>query len=151
MLNQSGGAGSRALLDAYRAADYFRIDFDVADEAELRALLADRPSGGIIFTTVQKFALLDAVAGFMGRVVEIEDLKLSLHRLEESLAITRAVMEDSSIRDAETDLPNLRYLEVWQRALLGSDQRPESLVVAEFHLGLGAARTRPGCSRPHDG
>lgn len=83
-----------------------------------------------------EFALLDAVAGFMGRVVEIEDLKLSLHRLEESLAITRAVMEDSSIRDAETDLPNLRYLEVWQRALLGSDQRPESLVVAEFHLGL---------------
>jgi len=83
-----------------------------------------------------EFALLDAVAGFMGRVVEIEDLKLSLHRLEESLAITRAVMEDSSIRDSETDLPNLRYLEVWQRALLGSDQRPESLVVAEFHLGL---------------
>ncbi|MFN7958421.1 MAG: hypothetical protein U0P46_08885 [Holophagaceae bacterium] len=83
-----------------------------------------------------EFALLDAVAGFMGRVVEIEDLKLSLHRLEESLAITRAVMEDSSIRDTETDLPNLRYLEVWQRALMGSEQRPESLVVAEFHLGL---------------
>lgn len=81
-----------------------------------------------------EFALLEAVAGFMGRVVEIEDLKQSLNRLEDALAITRAVMEDSSTRDAETDLPNLRYLEIWQKALLGSDQRPKSLVVAECQL-----------------
>jgi GGDEF domain-containing protein len=81
-----------------------------------------------------EFALLEAVAGFMGRVVEIEDLKQSLNRLEDALAITRAVMEDSSTRDAETDLPNLRYLEIWQKAMLESDQRPESLVVAECQL-----------------
>jgi GGDEF domain-containing protein len=81
-----------------------------------------------------EFALLEAVAGFMGRVVEIEDLKQSLNRLENALAITRAVMEDSSTRDAETDLPNLRYLEIWQKAMLESDQRPECLVVAECQL-----------------
>ncbi len=37
--DQDRSAASRALLDAYRAADYFRIDYDVADEAELRALI----------------------------------------------------------------------------------------------------------------
>jgi GGDEF domain-containing protein len=83
-----------------------------------------------------EFALLEAVAGFMGRVVEIEDLKQSLNRLEDALAITRAVMEDSSTRDAETDLPNLRYLEIWQKAMLGSGQRPESMVVAECHVKI---------------
>ena len=29
------------------------------------------------------FVLLDAVAGFMGRVLEIEDLKVSLNRMED--------------------------------------------------------------------
>jgi hypothetical protein len=83
-----------------------------------------------------EFALLEAVAGFMGRVVEIEDLKMSLNRLEDALAITRAVMEDSSTRDAQTDLPNLRYLEIWEKALLGSDQRPKDMVVAECHVTI---------------
>jgi GGDEF domain-containing protein len=72
----------------------------------------------------------------MGRVVEIEDLKQSLNRLEDALAITRAVMEDSSTRDAQTDLPNLRYLEIWEKALLGSDQRPKDMVVAECHVTI---------------
>jgi len=80
------------------------------------------------------FALLEAVAGFMGRVLEIEDLKQSLNRLEDALAITQAVMEDSSTRDSETDLPNLRYLEIWQKAMLSSEHLPESLVVAECHM-----------------
>lgn len=81
-----------------------------------------------------QFALLEAVAGFMGRVLEIEELKQSLNRLEDALAITQAVMEDSSTLDPETDLPNLRYLEIWQRAMLSSEHRPESLVVAEFQV-----------------
>lgn len=37
--DQDRSAASRALLDAYRAADYFRVDFDAADEDELRALI----------------------------------------------------------------------------------------------------------------
>jgi len=83
-----------------------------------------------------EFALLEAVAGFMGRVLEIEDLKQSLNRLEDALAITKAVMEDSSTRDPETDLPNLRYLEIWQKTMLGSEHRPESLVVAECRMTI---------------
>ncbi|MCC7358686.1 MAG: ABC transporter permease [Anaerolineales bacterium] len=37
--DQDRSAASRALLNAYRAADYFRVDYDVASEAELRALI----------------------------------------------------------------------------------------------------------------
>lgn len=86
------------------------------------------------------FALLEAVGGFLGQMLAAEDLKQSVHRLEDALAITQAVMEDSSIRDPETDLPNLRYLEIWQRTLLTSDPRPTSLVVAECRLALQGRR-----------
>lgn len=101
----------------------------------VRALLFaffDEPQ---VFSRTQ-YVLLEAVAGFMGRVLEVEDLKQSLNRLEDALAITQAVMEDSSTRDLEMDLPNLRYLEIWQKAMLGSEHRPESLVVAECQMAV---------------
>jgi hypothetical protein len=91
-----------------------------------------------------QFALVEAVAGFISRVMEIEDLKQSLHRLEDALAITQAVMEDSTTRDVDTDLPNLRYLEIWEKAMLASEHRPESLVVAECTL---AAKGRKEAGR----
>ena len=37
--DQSRSPESRALLDAFRAADYFRIAYDVGSEAELRDLI----------------------------------------------------------------------------------------------------------------
>ena len=37
VLDQDRGPQARELLDAYRAADYFRIAFDVDSEAELHA------------------------------------------------------------------------------------------------------------------
>lgn len=39
VFNQDRGPEARALLDAYRAADYFRVAFDVGSEAELRDLI----------------------------------------------------------------------------------------------------------------
>src|SRR3990172_8583016 len=39
VFDQDKSPASRALLDAYRAADYFRVDFDVNSEAEVRALI----------------------------------------------------------------------------------------------------------------
>jgi len=39
VFDQDRGAAARALLDAYRAADYFRIAYDVGSETELRALI----------------------------------------------------------------------------------------------------------------
>lgn len=90
------------------------------------------------------FALLETVGGFLGRMLESEDLKQSVARLEDALAITQAVMQDSATRDPETDLPNRHYLEIWEKALLGLEDRPASLVVAEcrFRLDGGNARTR---------
>src|SRR5436190_3744799 len=39
VFDQDKSPAARALLDAYRAADYFRIEFDVNSEAELRTLI----------------------------------------------------------------------------------------------------------------
>ena len=39
VFDQDRGPAARALLDAYRAADYFRLTYDVDSEAELRGLI----------------------------------------------------------------------------------------------------------------
>jgi ABC-2 type transport system permease protein len=39
VFDQDKSPASRALLEAYRAADYFRLTYDVAAEAELRRLI----------------------------------------------------------------------------------------------------------------
>ncbi len=39
VFDQDRGAAARELLSAYRSADYFRIDYDVDSEAEMRALI----------------------------------------------------------------------------------------------------------------
>lgn len=41
VLDRDRSAASRRLLEAYRAADYFHIDFDVTTESELRHLIDD--------------------------------------------------------------------------------------------------------------
>jgi ABC-2 type transport system permease protein len=41
VFNQDQGPAARRLLDAYRAADYFRIAYEVGSEAELRSLIDD--------------------------------------------------------------------------------------------------------------
>jgi ABC-2 type transport system permease protein len=39
VFDQDRGAAARDLLNAYRSADYFRIDYDVGSEAELKSLI----------------------------------------------------------------------------------------------------------------
>ena len=47
--DQDRGPAARALLDAYRAADYFRVAFDVSSEDELRGLIdAGKARAGLI-------------------------------------------------------------------------------------------------------
>ena len=41
VFDQDRGPAARALLDAYRTADYFRIEYDVDSEEELRTLIDD--------------------------------------------------------------------------------------------------------------
>ncbi len=49
VLDRDRSPASRALLDAYRAADYFRLDYAVDAEADLQALIdAGRARAGII-------------------------------------------------------------------------------------------------------
>ena len=45
VLDQDRSPASRRLLDAYRAADYFRVAFDVDNEAEIRQLIDDGEAG----------------------------------------------------------------------------------------------------------
>jgi ABC-2 type transport system permease protein len=39
VFDQDRGAAARSLLNAYRSADYFRVDYDVDSEAELKSLI----------------------------------------------------------------------------------------------------------------
>lgn len=87
-----------------------------------------------------ELALLGAVAGFMGRMLEVEDLKAALARVENALAITKAVMEDSSIQDPATDLPNLRYLDIWLKANLEGGRPPQPMAVALFRASAGSRK-----------
>jgi ABC-2 type transport system permease protein len=49
VFDQDGSAESRSLLDAFRAADYFRLDFSVSSEEEIRALIdSNQARAGII-------------------------------------------------------------------------------------------------------
>lgn len=68
--------------------------------------------------TRPELALLHAVAGLLGKALEVEALKVDLHRLQEALALTEAVVEDSALQDAPTGLPNRRYLDIWIKANL---------------------------------
>ncbi len=85
-------------------------------------------------------ALIDAVAGFLAKVLEVEHLKFSLERMENALAITKAVVEDSSIQDTTTRLPNLRYLDIWLKANAAVAQ--ELMTVALWQLPPDAASDR---------
>jgi GGDEF domain-containing protein len=87
--------------------------------------------------TRAELAILGAVTSYLGRILEIENLKTALRDLENSLAITRAVVEDSSIQDLATDLPNLRYLEIWMKAnLVAAAREPDVMTVAMWSLDL---------------
>jgi ABC-2 type transport system permease protein len=49
VIDRDRSAASRQLLDTYRAADYFHVDYDVATEAELRQLIDDgQATAGLI-------------------------------------------------------------------------------------------------------
>lgn len=103
-----------------------------------------------------ELAILAAVISYLARILEIETLKSALRDLENSLAITRAVVEDSSIQDAATDLPNQRYLEIWLKAnLVAASREHEAMTVAAWTLPSeapdGAKRVREVADRIRGG
>lgn len=83
--------------------------------------------------TRPELALLHAVAGLLGKAQEVETLKQDLQRLQEALALTEAVVEDSSLYDGGSGLPNRRYLEIWLKAnLFLAKRRGEPMTVAAW-------------------
>ena len=63
-------------------------------------------------------ALVAAVDKLISKTLEIEDLKSQLRLTREALELSSAVLEDSSLHNPASGLPNLRYLEVWLKANL---------------------------------
>lgn len=90
--------------------------------------------------TRAELAIMAAFASYLGRILEIAKLRSALSDLETSLAITRAVVEDSSIQDRVTDLPSQRYLEIWLKANLPAASREhEVMTVAQWCLCVESA------------
>ncbi len=83
--------------------------------------------------TRPEVALLHAVSGLLGKALEVEALKVDLHRLQEALALTEAVVEDSALQDGATGLPNRRYLDIWLKAnLYLARRRAEPMTVVRW-------------------
>ncbi|HJV21242.1 MAG TPA: hypothetical protein VJ570_01040 [Holophagaceae bacterium] len=83
--------------------------------------------------TRPELAMLHAVAGLLGKALEVEALKVDLHRVQEALALTEAVVADSALQDAPSGLPNRRYLEIWLKAnLYLARRRGEGMAVVRW-------------------
>jgi GGDEF domain-containing protein len=78
---------------------------------------------------------IHALAGLLGRVMEIENLRYQLQVAQNSLDLSSAVVQDSALESPATGLPNSRYLEVWLKSSMSSARRQkESLSLALWEL-----------------
>ena len=74
---------------------------------------------------------IKSVAGLLERALEIENLRYQLQVAQDSLALTAAVAQDSSLEGSATGLPNGRFLEVWMRGHMHHARRQkETLCLA---------------------
>ncbi|HWQ09469.1 MAG TPA: GAF domain-containing protein [Holophaga sp.] len=72
-----------------------------------------------------------SVAGLLERALEIENLRYQLKVAQDSLALSAAVAQDSSLEGPSTGLPNGRFLEVWMKGHMPrARRRKETLCVA---------------------
>ena len=88
---------------------------------------------------------LRSVAGLIGRVLELENLKFELQTAQDSLALSAAVVQDSALESSATGLPNARFLDVWMKTCLPRARRykePLSIALWELHDGVPKAALR---------
>lgn len=76
-----------------------------------------------------------SVAGLLGRVLELENLKYKHHVAEEALALSTAVLQDSVLESPTTKMPNARFLDVWIKTHMYQARRQkESLSLALWEI-----------------
>jgi GGDEF domain-containing protein len=74
---------------------------------------------------------IKSVAGLLGRALEIENLRYQLQVAQDTLALSTAVAQDSTLESHLTGLPNGRFLEVWMKGHLHHARRQkETLALA---------------------
>jgi len=79
--------------------------------------------------------LVNLVANFLSKAMEIELLKHELHSTRENLDLTLSVVKESALEAHDSGLPNRAYLEVWLRAYLFlARRRGETLAVVLWSL-----------------
>jgi GGDEF domain-containing protein len=84
----------------------------------------------------QDVALVEAVAGLIGKTLEVEALRHELRLTRDALDLTNAVVEDSALQ-AMTGLPNNRYLDVWLKAnLYLAKRRKDAMAMATWRQAL---------------
>jgi ABC-2 type transport system permease protein len=118
--DQSRSPESRALLDAFRAADYFRIDYDVLSEDEIRVLIESGDvRAALIIPPDYVVRLLEGDAQVLmildGSDATVGSTALSTARLVGQSYATRVLMEQANRRGlAATVHPPLEVrTQVW--------------------------------------
>jgi GGDEF domain-containing protein len=71
---------------------------------------------------------IQSVAGLLGQALEIENLRYQLQVAQDTLALTAAVAQDSSLESPATGLPNGRFLEVWMKGHLPHARRQKETI-----------------------
>ena len=77
-------------------------------------------------------SLLRTMGQLMARTLQHESLKQELQATLQSLELSSAIVEDSALLGARSDLPNRRYLEIWLKSALFMARRrrePMALVL----------------------
>lgn len=90
----------------------------------------------------QDVALVESVAGLIGKTLEVEALRHELRLTRDALDLTSAVVEDSALQSM-TGLPNNRYLDVWLKAnLFLAKRRKDAMALALWRLPLDLRATQ---------
>jgi len=82
---------------------------------------------------------IKSVAGLLSRALEIENLRYQLQVAQDTLALSAAVAQDSSLESHLTGLPNGRFLEVWMKGHMHHARRQkETLALALWEVPSSA-------------
>ena len=119
--DQDRSPASRQLLDAYRAADYFHLDYDVDSEGELRRLVdSGRARAGLIIPPDYSVRLLSGQTAQVALVVDGSDPTIANTALSAATMIgqtkaTNLIVERAAARgqSAVTQMPVEVRTQVW--------------------------------------